>query len=299
MPESFAQRLQTAIDRHGPVCVGLDPRWDRMPEALTKGKPPGDPPTIGRFCEGVLDAVAGQVAAVKPQSAYFEALGPQGPGIYSRLIDQARRRGLLVIGDVKRGDIGSTAQAYAAGHLLADEAPDAVTVNGYLGEDGLIPFLDAASRTGRGVFILVRTSNPSAKQIQDITDATGKPVYVHMAELVARLGRREGLLDADGQSSVGAVVGATWPDEARALRKVMPEQIFLVPGYGAQGATADDCMASFNDAGRGAIVNASRSVIYAHARQEMAGMDWTDAIATAAREFSADLRQALQRRFGQ
>jgi orotidine-5'-phosphate decarboxylase len=248
---------------------------------------------------GVLEAVAGKVPAVKPQSAYFEALGPEGVALYSRVITQARKQGLLIIGDVKRNDIGSTAQAYAAGHLLAENAPDAITVNAYLGQDGLEPFLDAAARTGRGVFALVRTSNPSAGQIQDLTDAEGTKVYEHMAHLVNTLGKRKDLLDSSGMSSLGAVVGATWPEEARSLRRRMPEQIFLVPGYGAQGATADDCMASFKPDGTGAIVNASRSVIYAHSREEMQGLDWQEAVSRAARAFAEDLNQAVSRMTGE
>jgi orotidine-5'-phosphate decarboxylase len=295
----FSQTLREATRRLGPVCVGLDPRWDRLPDPLRIGSDTEERlRQIEVFCYGVLEAVAGKVPAVKPQSAYFEAWGPAGVELYSRLVVRARSLGLLVIGDVKRNDIGSTAEAYAIGHLLQDDAPDAITVNGYLGRDGLEPFIEAASKTGRGLFVLVRTSNPSALQIQDLTDADGKTVYVRMAELVARLGQQEGLLDSAGTSCVGAVVGATWPEEARMLRQIMPEQTFLVPGYGAQGATADDCMASFRQDGSGAIVNASRSVIYAHARDEMQGLDWQEAVEQAAEAFAEDLRSAVARRFG-
>ena len=196
-----------------------------------------------------------------------------------------------MIGDVKRSDIGPTAAAYAEAHLAGPGAPDAVTVNGYLGADGIEPFCQVAARDGKGLFVLVRTSNPSAAQTQDFTDADGVPFYEHMARQVAELG--EGLVGKRGYSSLGAVVGATYPDEARKLRRIMPKQIVLVPGYGAQGATAADCAASFNADGAGAIVNASRSVIYAHQRDQYAGVDWRQAVRAAAEAFAGDIRGAL------
>lgn len=244
----------------------------------------------------MLRIVEPHVSAVKPQSAYFEAYGPPGVEAYYDVVRRARELGLIVIGDVKRQDIGSTASAYAAGHLADPNAPDAVTVGGYLGTDGIAPFIDAARRTGRGLFVLVRTSNPSATQVQDITDADGKTLYEHMAELVAMLGNEEELIGSCGYSAVGAVVGATYPDEARKLRQLMPQQIFLVPGYGAQGATAADCTAAFAQDGMGAIVNASRSVLYAHRRDEYSHLSWQDAVASAARDFAADIRKALDSR---
>ena len=288
MSNHFADRLLEAIETKGaPVCVGLDPRVDRLPEELKAEGLAG----VETFCRGVLEAVAPFVPAVKPQSAYFEVYGGAGVELYFKLCRTARELGLLIIGDVKRNDIGSTAEAYAKGHLVGDDRPDAVTVNGYLGADGLKPFIDTAGELGRGLFVLVRTSNPSAKTLQDVVDPDGRKLYEHVAEMVAGLG--DSVVGESGYSSVGAVVGATWPEEAAALRQMMPRQIFLVPGYGAQGGTAEDCRASFNADGRGAIVNASRSVIYAHASDAYAGRPWREAVAEAAQAFAADLAGAI------
>ena len=233
------------------------------------------------------------VPAVKLQSACFEVYRGQGVGLFYDLIGQARRLGLLTIADVKRNDIGSTARAYAAAHLGGAEAADAVTVNGYLGADGLQPFVEVAARDGKGVFVLVRTSNPSAAAVQDFADGGGKKLYEHVAEQVARLGTGEGLVGRRGYSSVGAVVGGTYPDEARRLRRIMPQQLFLVPGYGAQGASAGDCAAAFDDAGSGAIVNASRSVIYAYRAERYKRLHWPQAVEAAAGDFAEDVRKAV------
>ena len=300
----FADTLLEAIAEKGsPVCVGLDPVWEKLPEELRKPVESEVEQTeaIGEFCAQVLQIVAPIVPAVKIQSAYFERYGSVGVDVYETLIDYAQDLDLLVIGDVKRNDIGSTAAAYAQGHLLGLASPygtaghlaDAITVNGYFGADGLQPFVDVASEEGKGVFVLVRTSNPSAKTIQDFADASGKKFFEHLAEQVAAIGEGEDMVGERGYSCVGAVVGATYPDEARKLRAIMPRQLFLVPGYGAQGATAADCAAAFKPDGSGAIVNASRSVIFAYADKKYAGMDWKKAIDQAAREFAADIRQAI------
>ncbi|MCE5278319.1 MAG: orotidine-5'-phosphate decarboxylase [Planctomycetaceae bacterium] len=290
MPENFADRLLEAIERKGsPVCVGLDPVFDRLPAPL---KTLGPVEAVETFCGRVLQIVAPLVPAVKIQSAYFEALGPASVGIYFRMIAQARKLGLIAIGDVKRNDIGPTAEAYARGHLSGPEAADAITVNGYLGSDGIDPFIQAAAAAGAGIFVLVRTSNPSAPQVQDIRDDHKTPVYEHVARLVARLGAADGCVGKRGYSCVGAVVGATYPDEARALRTIMPQQIVLIPGYGAQGASAADCAASFKADGAGGIVNASRSVIFAY--QKNTAGTWEDAVATAAGEFAREIAAALK-----
>ena len=307
MPEHFADRLLAAIDQKGaPVCVGLDPFFERLPEELQRGVSDEVEQTecIGRFCREVLDIVAPIVPAVKIQSACFERYGSVGVDLYETLVGSARGAGLVVIGDVKRNDIGSTARAYAAGHMKGrfspsgtlDRCPDAITVNGYFGADGLSPFVAAAVAGGKGVFVLVRTSNPSAAAIQDFADATGKKFYEHLAEQVAALGAAEELIGQRGYSCVGAVVAATYPDEARRLRELMPRQLFLVPGYGAQGATAEDCAAAFKADGTGAIVNASRSVLYAFRDAKYAGGDWRRAVADAARTFAEDIRRAVVRR---
>lgn len=296
MTDNFADRLLAAVREKGaPVCVGLDPVYDRLPDELKDDALVGVQrvDAIWEFCIGVLEAAAAHVPAVKIQSAYFEVYRQHGVAMYYKLVRRARELGLLVIGDVKRNDIGSTAAAYAEAHLAGEQAPDAVTVNGYFGADGLAPFVDVARDTGRGVFVLVRTSNPSAGQVQDFADAAGTKLYEHVAASLAALGDGDGLCGRGGYSCVGAVVGATWPAEAKALRELMPRQVFLVPGYGAQGATAADCAAGFKSDGTGAIVNASRSVIYAHQRDEYAGVPWRHAVAAAARDFAADVAGAV------
>jgi orotidine-5'-phosphate decarboxylase len=296
MPDNFADRLLKAIkDKGSPVCVGLDPLYEKLPAQLRPDNADAGAKVqaIAAYCRAVLELVAPYVPAVKPQSAYFEMYGCAGVAAYEQSVQYARQLGLLVIGDVKRNDIGSTAQAYAAGHLLADETPDAITVNGYLGGDGIAPFVQSACQTGKGIFVLVRTSNPSAKAVQDIASADGKKVYQHVAEMVAKIGSEAHLVGQAGYSCVGAVVGATYPQEAAELRAMMPQQIFLVPGYGAQGGTAKDCAASFKADGTGGIVNASRSVIFAYNDKKHAGKDWKQAIADAARDFAADIAQAV------
>lgn len=305
MEPNFADDLLDAIaEKQAPVCVGIDPVFEKLPAEFLREHPDeGDQiEPIGEFCRKVIDIIAPIVPAVKPQSAFFERYGSQGVAMFEQIINYARDQDLMVIADVKRNDIGSTAEAYALGHLRGlvtpygptTTVPDAVTVNGYLGADGLEPFIDLAAEEDRGVFVLVRTSNPSAKEVQDFADATGKKLYEHVAEMVARLGAREDLVGRHGYSCVGAVVGATYPDEARKLRQMMPQQIFLVPGYGAQGATAADCAASFKPDGTGAIVNASRSVLFAYGDKKYAGMDWRKAIEQAATTFAADIRVAVQ-----
>jgi orotidine-5'-phosphate decarboxylase len=259
MAKHFVDRLLVAIERAGsPVCAGIDPVFDRLPGELKGG---GEVAAIEAFGLAVIEAVAACVPAVKPQIAYFERYGSAGVAAYERVVAAARKAGLIIIGDVKRNDIGSTAEAYAAGHLARENSPNAITVNGYLGADGLQPFVDAARDAGKGVFVLVRTSNPSAAAIQDFADAAGKKFYEHIAEQVAAIGAGEGLIGQSGYSCVGAVVGATYPDEAARLRQIMPQQIFLVPGYGAQGASAADCAAAFKPDGTGAIVNDIRSAV--------------------------------------
>jgi orotidine-5'-phosphate decarboxylase len=290
MPGHFADDLTTAItDKHAPVCVGIDPSYDRLPAEIREKFGDDQVGALREFCTAVIETVAPIVPAIKPQIAYFEVHQSAGVELYFDLVDIARKAGLMIIGDIKRSDIGSTAQAYARGHVSGKNCPDAVTVNGYLGADGLDPFIEEGNADGRGIFILVRTSNPSGAVIQDFADATGKKLYEHMAEQDAALGK--GSVGTSGYSRVGAVVGATYPDEARELREMMPEQIFLVPGYGAQGATAADCAASFKPDGTGAIVNASRSIIYAYDKNP--DVDWRQAIELATKAFATDLATAV------
>jgi orotidine-5'-phosphate decarboxylase len=302
MAPHFADTLLERIaDKGSPVCVGLDPSYERLPEELREKEPSlaRQAQAVGEFCRQVIAAVAPYVPAVKPQIAYFEQYGHEGLREYFDVVAEALAAGLTVIGDVKRGDIGSTAEAYAQAHLRnrQDEkgrpcTPDAITVNGYFGEDGLEPFIAAAREQGKGLFVLVRTSNPGGAAVQDFPGHDGREFFVHMAEQVARIGDGPELIGQRGYSCVGAVVGATYPQEARRLRAVMRRQIFLVPGYGAQGASAADCAAAFDAEGRGAIVNASRSVIYAF--KNGPSMAWQGIVAQAAAAFAKDIAAAVK-----
>jgi orotidine-5'-phosphate decarboxylase len=296
--EQFADRLAGQVRSRGnAVLVGLDPRAEDLPEAL---RPPSDDPTArasayARFCREVIDVVAPLVAAVKPQSAFFEALGPAGAPALAEVIAYARENDLLVILDGKRNDIGSTALAYAEAYLgLPPSSPwgaDALTVNPYLGRDSLDPFVDVAKKRGGGVFVLVKTSNPGSGMFQDRA-IDGRPLYEHVATLVERLAAESA--GKSGYGVVGAVVGATHPRQLGELRSVMPHAWFLVPGYGAQGATARDVAGAFDDRGLGVIVNSSRGIIFAHRRpeyREKYGEErWQDAVAAATRDMIAELR---------
>src|SRR4051794_30956066 len=310
MSETFADRLVSAIDaKQAPICVGIDPILDLFPEQIfMRGGAPrsvNDDTTaaidaIYTFTTKVLKVVAPLVPVVKFQSAYFEKYLWEGVEAYYSLIHEAKEQGLLVIGDIKRGDIGSTASAYAAGHLgdvnfeeMEDVVtPDAVTVNPMLGLDTLEPFVKTAKDAGKGMFVLVRTSNPGSAELQDVKLADGRTWSEMLADKLAPLASQEGLLGTSGWSSLGAVVGATQPQTMQSLRQRLPQSIFLLPGYGAQGATADMTRAAFRDGGRGAIVSASRSILYAHKEPKYAerfGDDWERCVEQAVVDMKADL----------
>jgi orotidine-5'-phosphate decarboxylase len=268
--------------------VGLDPRWESLPQVLCTRHADGTLAGVARafeeFCCRVIDAVAPLVAIVKPQSAFFEACGPAGLAALQVVLQYARRRGLCTILDGKRNDIASTAEAYAdaafAGVTLGDSRhvvwdADALTVNPYLGRDAVEPFLRSARRDERGVFVLVRTSNPGAGQFQDL-DCQGRPLFQHVAAAVRDWTREH--LGRYNLGDVGAVVGATCPGELALLRQALPEMLFLVPGFGAQGGRAADVAAAFRDDGLGAIINNSRGIIGAFAPD---ASDWEDAIVRA------------------
>lgn len=263
----FADALLAAIaQKQAPICVGLDPNIEKIPHCVRSAfdnDELGQAEAVGQFFSEIIDAVADLVPAVKPQLAFFEALGPSGMAIYQRVCAYAASQGLLVIADGKRNDIGSTAAAYAVAHLSEEAFPaDAITVTPYLGSDGIKPFIKNCVEFDRGMFILVKTSNPSSGEFQDLKLASGETLYERVAVSVAEWG--EVAIGKSGFSAVGAVVGATYPEQAAVLRKLMPHQIFLVPGYGAQGATAADVRPCFTEDGRGAIVNSSRGIIYAY-----------------------------------
>jgi len=294
----FADRLVDAVRRTGtPVLVGLDPRYELIPRGLQTGDANGPrekAQAFVAFCRGVIDVVADLVPAVKPQAAFFEQLGPAGMAALAEVINYARAKNLLVIVDGKRNDIGSTATAYADGYLgdATNSAwgADALTVSPYLGDDSLTPFIDTAGRRGGGIFVLVKTSNPGGKTFQDLV-ADGRPVYRHVAEHVERYAADTA--GRYGYGLVGAVVGATYPDQAVELRAGMPHTWFLVPGFGRQGGTARDVAGAFAKDGLGAIVNNSRGIIFAHARREYAtrygDARWQGAVEAATREMIAQL----------
>jgi orotidine-5'-phosphate decarboxylase len=302
----FADRLVSAIRSKGnPVCVGLDPRWESLPAEVRKRHGCATRAAVAgafeEFCNRVLDIVAPLVPVVKPQSAFFEACGPEGLAVLQRLLHKARQQGLVTILDSKRNDIASTATAYAdaalAGtriteggqeRLLPVWKADALTVNPYLGRDAIEPFLDSARRASAGVFVLVRTSNPGAGLFQDLVvsseELPGRPLYQHVGAAVATWAREN--LGSCGLGDVGAVIGATYPAELATLRRLMPEVIFLVPGFGAQGGTAADTAAAFRADGLGAVVNSSRGILFPY-KPEAAG--WEARIEEATHKTIAEL----------
>src|SRR5207248_6601720 len=225
----------------------------------------GDAEGYARFCRGIVDAVAPYSVAVKPQSAFFEALGADGMRAFEDVCDYARAAGLLVLADAKRGDIGSTARAYAAAFLEprgeAGPLADALTVNSYLGRDSVEPFLQACRLHGAGIFCLVKTSNPGSADVQDLALSDGRPLWQQVAEVVREWG--EELVGENGLSAVGAVVGATHPRAVAEARKLMPQSVLLLPGVGAQGAAPADVARAFTSGPAGALVAVSRSVLYA------------------------------------
>ncbi len=281
--ENFGDKLANRIQKMGnPTVVGLDPRLNQIPSFIKEKaieQYGGEnleavSAALIVFNVGIIDAIADIVPAVKPQIAFYEQYGHAGLFAYEQTVQYAQDKGMIVIGDAKRNDISSTAEAYANGHLgyadvFGTPTPtinaDALTVTPYLGTDGIKPFTKVCQERGKGIFVLVRTSNPSADEIQ------GQSVGDHlMDEEVAMLveGWGRDLIGESGYSSVGAVIGATYPEEARNLRNMMPNQIFLVPGYGAQGGGAEDVKPCFHENGTGAIVNSSRGIIFAYQKDD-------------------------------
>jgi orotidine-5'-phosphate decarboxylase len=294
---SFSERLARAVKQCGnPVVVGLDPRYEQLPPVFqSPGAAPAEKAaSFRRFCCEVIDVVAPKVPAVKPQMAFFEELGPSGMQALADVIDHARAAGLLVILDGKRNDIGSTASAYARAYLGAASAwrADAMTVSPYLGDDSLQPFVDAAIAQAAGLFVLVKTSNPGGRTFQDL-GCDGEPLYRHVARLVERLAAAS--RGPCGYGAIGAVVGATYPQQLSELRQAMPHAWLLVPGYGAQGGAAADVAAAFDREGLGAVINSSRAIVFAHQRPEFAALgrlDWQQAVERATEQMIAELARA-------
>lgn len=255
--------VESIRTKRNPCIVGIDPEWERLPECYRRsGKPPAQ--AVALWAQDVIDAAVDTVPAVKPQAAFFEVFGAEGFAALEQTVRYAHAKRLFVVDDSKRGDIGNTARAYAWAHLAPDGALDAdfLTVSPFLGMDTLQPFLAAAQEYDKGLFILTRTSNPGAGDIQTARTAAGQTVTAWLAAQVDVMGKE--LRGESGYSAVGAVVGATWPEEAQMLRTAMPHSWFLVPGYGAQGGGAADVLPCFNADGLGAFVSASRSILYAY-----------------------------------
>ena len=313
MASHFADRLCDAVKtKKTSLIVGLDPVYTRLPSAIRSHRQMNDEfdaaaavDAIFDFCTQAMRIVAPMVPAVKINIAFFEKYLWEGLETYYSLISEADELGLEIIGDVKRGDIGHTAEAYAVAHLENPElaglednlAPDAITVNGYTGTDGIEPFADMADKQGKGIFVLVRTSNPSAAAIQDFTDAEGQTMYEKLAEVVAQIANKDERIGNYGYSNVGMVVGGTAPRVTTALRQKYDKVWFLVPGYGSQGAEAADCVRFCKPDGTGALINASRSIIYAYEKpkyKDQFGDDWKRCIEQAVIDAKVDLANAMQ-----
>lgn len=296
-------------DTQAPVVVGLDPMLSYVPEAVKQkafsefGETlEGAAEAVWQFNKAITDAVCDLIPAVKPQAAMYEQFGVPGMAAYEKTVAYCQSRGLIVIGDIKRGDIGSTSEAYAAGHLghvqvgsrtLAGFHEDFATVNPYLGSDGVRPFLKVCGQEKKGIFVLVKTSNPSSGELQDrLID--GRPLYEYVGEMVDGWSRE---LMGESWSYVGAVVGATYPEMGRVLRELMPKSYILVPGYGAQGGKAEDLKHFFDSDGLGAIVNSSRGIICAWQKETYARFG-AEAFADAARAAVKDMIEDIHRGLG-
>lgn len=296
---------------NAPIVVGLDPMLNYIPEHIQKkafaefGETlEGAAEAIWQYNKGIVDATCDLIPAVKPQIAMYEQFGIPGLIAYKKTVEYCKVKDLVVIGDIKRGDIGSTSAAYAVGHLgqvqvsskkYAGFDEDFATVNPYLGSDGVKPFMDVCKEEKKGIFVLVKTSNPSSGEFQDrVID--GRPLYELVGEKVAQWGDE---LMGDGYSYVGAVVGATYPEMGKVLRKIMPKTFILVPGYGAQGGKGADLVHFFNEDGLGAIVNSSRGIIAAYKQEkykEFGAENYADASRAAVKDMIADISGALENR---
>ncbi|MGE3278604.1 MAG: orotidine-5'-phosphate decarboxylase [Candidatus Altimarinota bacterium] len=287
---NFADKLTQKIKATSPICVGLDPRYDKIPKHI-RDEAPTHGAAFFEFNKGIIDAVHDLVPVVKIQLAFYEMFGLDGMAAFTRTIEYAKSKDLLVIADGKRNDIGSTAEAYAHAYLdkVGDFSVDALTVTPYLGYDGIKPFLENCKKHDKGIFVLVKTSNPSSGDLQDRkVDEENIPIYELMGHFVDSWG--QDLIGSEGYSSVGAVVGATFPQEAEKLRELMPNAIFLVPGYGAQGGSAQDVKPCFKADGTGAIVNNSRGIIFAY--ETVKGFD-EESYADAARAATLAMKKDL------
>ena len=313
MSSHFADRLCEAVKtKKTSLVVGLDPVYNRLPGAITSHGQMNDEfdaaaavDAIFDFCTQTMRIIAPMIPAIKINIAFFEKYLWEGMETYYNLITEADDLGLEIIGDVKRGDIGHTAELYASAHLENPEmagledtlAPDAITIHSYTGSDGIEPFAQMADKQGKGVFVLVRTSNPSAGAVQDFADADGMRMYEKVAEIVGEIAGEDERIGECGYSNIGMVVGGTAPDVTTALRHKYDKVWFLVPGYGSQGASGADCVRFCKPDGSGALINASRSIIYAYEKpkyKEQFGDDWKRCIEQAVIDAKVDLANAMQ-----
>lgn len=298
--KNFADLMMEEIARKKSILVvGIDPRFDQLPASLRKGATSmkAQAQAYLQFGRELIDVVANHAVAVKVQVAFYEALGPEGMSAYAETLAHARRRKIPTIADVKRGDIGSTAEAYTAAYL-AQGAPfeaDAVTLNPLLGTDAVEPFILQAGKSGKGLFFLVKTSNPSSRDFQDLRTGGGEPLHLAIASRVDSWGLH--YLGKSGYSCVGAVVGATFPEEAARIRVAAPRAIFLVPGYGTQGGGVEGVRACLNPDRRGAIVAAARSIIFAWTldpwKKKYGEKKWQTAVEKAAESARLELQGAM------
>jgi orotidine-5'-phosphate decarboxylase len=313
MSNHFADRLCDAVkSKKTSLVVGLDPVYSRLPDAIRTHRDMNDEfdaaaavDAIFDFCTQTMRIVAPMVPAIKINIAYFEKYLWEGIETYYSLVSEANELGLEVIGDVKRGDIGHTAESYASAHLENSELvgledvlmPDAITINGFAGIEGIEPFANVADKEGKGIFVWVRSSNAGAAAIQDFADSTGQTMYEKLAEVVGEIANKPQHIGSSGYSNVGMIVGGTSPKATAALRKKYDKVWFLVPGYGSQGATAADCVRFCKSDGTGALINASRSIIYAYETpkyKEQFGSDWKKCIEQAVIDTKVDLANAMQ-----
>lgn len=310
-------RLVEAIrSTEAPICVGLDPQMGFLPEELKENAfreygetLEGAAEAIWQFNKAIIDATYDLIPAVKPQIAMYEMYGIEGLKAFAKTVAYCREKGLIVIGDVKRGDIGSTSAAYAAAHLgevtvgsqtVAPFGEDICTVNPYLGSDGVQPFIKECAAHSKGIFVLVKTSNPSSGEFQDRLaaddDGQTRPLYELVGKKVDEWASDPALIGKSGYSEVGAVVGATYPQMGETLRRIMPKSYILVPGYGAQGGTGKDLVPFFDKDGLGAIVNSSRGIIAAYKKEPYAerfGSAYADAAREAVLDMKKDIAQAI------
>ncbi len=294
--------IKKIIDMQNPTCVGLDTDFNYLPDEMREDMATfeGVSEAITEFNMNIVDKISDIVPAIKVQVAYYEMYGYEGLRAFDYTINYALGRGMVVIADCKRNDIGSTAGCYAKAFLgktkinekeIRAFPADMLTINGYLGTDGIKPFVDECKAGGKGAFVLVKTSNPSSGEIQDLKLASGETVYEHMGALVEEWGKE--LVGKYGYSDIGAVVGATYPEQGTELRKKLPHTFFLIPGYGAQGGSAASVKGCFDERGLGGIVNNSRGIICAYRKPQYSGMTYWEAARAACLDMREDLRRAL------